>query len=153
MSRPPQPLAARFWPKVDKAGAGGCWIWLASLNGKGYGQINSGPRGGTMLLAHIVAYNLLVGEVPEGLELDHKCSTPSCINPDHLEPVPHAVNVQRGRSGAVNGARQRAKTHCPNGHSLADAYINPNGSRKCRQCALDRASASYAAQKAVTPCL
>lgn len=127
----------------------GCTLWLASGVGD-YGRISVG---GTKRMAHVVTWELRFGPVPEGLELDHKCSTPSCINPDHLEPVPHAVNVQRGRSGAVNGARQRAKTHCPNGHSLADAYINPNGSRKCRQCALDRASASYAAQKAVTPCL
>lgn len=29
------------------------------------------------------------------LELDHLCTTPGCINPDHLELVTHAENCQR----------------------------------------------------------
>lgn len=136
MSREPQPLADRFWPKVSKTGARGCWIWIASLTAKGYGQINSGPRGGTMLLAHIVAYNLLVGPVPEGLELDHKCRNTACVNPAHLEPVAHAVNVQRGIAGEVNAARQRARTDCVNGHPLSggNLYARADGTRECKTC-------------------
>lgn len=30
-----------------------------------------------------------------GLELDHTCVNSACRNPDHLEPVTHAVNIQR----------------------------------------------------------
>jgi hypothetical protein len=30
-----------------------------------------------------------------GLELDHTCEQPGCRRPKHLDPVTHAVNVQR----------------------------------------------------------
>lgn len=36
--------------------------------------------------------------------------------------------------GKANGARQKAKTHCPKGHSYEDAYISPQGYRTCRTC-------------------
>lgn len=129
------PLADRLWPKVAKTD-GGCWPWLASLTRAGYGQINSGRRGGTMKLAHILVYELLVGPVPEGLELDHKCRNRACVNPAHLEPVTHTVNVQRGIAGIVNAARQRAKTMCVNGHPLAGAnlYERADNTRECRTC-------------------
>jgi hypothetical protein len=134
MSRKAKPIAERIWPKVDRSG--GCWTWLASLTRDGYGQINAGRRGAGMRYAHIVVYELLVGPVPTGLELDHKCRNRACVNPAHLEPVTHAVNVQRGIAGIVNGARQRAKTSCVNGHPLegANLYARANGSRECRTC-------------------
>ena len=37
------------------------------------------------------------GPVPEGMQLDHLCRVPGCVNPDHLEPVSAAENVRRGR--------------------------------------------------------
>lgn len=96
-----QPLADRFWPKVNKEGplwnGTRCWIWTASINpDTGYGQIYAGhgPRG-----AHCVAYELLVGLIPAGLELDHLCRVRECVNPNHLEAVPHAINSQRGMAG------------------------------------------------------
>lgn len=46
--------------------------------------------------AHQVFYELHVGPIPRGLELDHLCQNPSCVNPAHLEPVTHAENVRRG---------------------------------------------------------
>ena len=30
----------RFWSHVDKAG--GCWTWMASLRGDGYGSVTAG---------------------------------------------------------------------------------------------------------------
>lgn len=91
----------RFWSKVDKDGPtpilcpelGPCWIWTASLN-KGYGQAAWGTPS-KMRQAYKVAYELLVGPVPEGLDLDHLCETKPCVNPAHLEPVTHAENVRR----------------------------------------------------------
>ena len=49
-----------------------------------------------MVLAHRVYYERHVGPVPEGLELDHLCRNPGCVNPEHLEPVTHAENIRRG---------------------------------------------------------
>lgn len=60
-------------------------------------------------------------------------------------PYADVVSPVRGRGtsglalgGAANGARQRAKTHCPNGHSYADALISPQGHRRCRTCHRDK---------------
>jgi hypothetical protein len=61
----------------------GCWIWLQRMDKMGYGVAFFGPnRGGQ--LAHRVAYELLVGPIPEGKYLCHKCDTPLCINPQHM---------------------------------------------------------------------
>ena len=38
---------------------------------RGYGQFNNGTR--KPVRAHKWSYNLFVGEVPHGLELDHLC--------------------------------------------------------------------------------
>lgn len=120
MSRvlPRKPLADRFWPKVDKAGPGGCWLWTASLNTNGYGQINSGGRG-RPLLAHRVAYELVIGPIPDGLPLDHLCRVHSCVNPAHLEPVTNRENWVRGESPSAVAyvAGTCARGHGPEHHS------------------------------------
>lgn len=76
---------------------GDCWRWLGHINDTGYGRVRWHGRGE---LAHRWVWRHLVGEVPDGLELDHLCFSRSCVNPDHLEPVTHAVNVERQRPHA-----------------------------------------------------
>lgn len=73
--------------------ATGCWEWQGELNRNGYGRVWVNGR---RLMAHRVAYQLLVGEIPEGLVLDHLCKVRRCCNPDHLEPVTVRENTLRG---------------------------------------------------------
>ena len=74
----------------------GCWIWLKAKDKKrGYGYSFAGP--GKSRKAHRIIYEMKYGPIPKGLELDHICGITACVNPDHLEPVTHAVNVQRGK--------------------------------------------------------
>lgn len=91
----PIPVAERFWAKVQKGA--GCWKWQGYLNNAGYGKlyVNAGRR---HCFAHRFAYELLVGPIPEGAEIDHICHTPSCVNPEHLRLATHALNSQN-RSG------------------------------------------------------
>jgi HNH endonuclease len=71
-----------------------CWVWQRSVQkGRGYGKITVGSK---KLFAHRVVWERHKGPIPEGLELDHLCRNPPCVNPDHLEPVTHAINMKRG---------------------------------------------------------
>lgn len=129
---------ARFWAKVDKNSPGGCWLWTGSAS-NGYGYIRRGGGTGN-IRAHRAAYELLVGPVPDGMELDHLCGVKQCVNPAHLEPTTHQQNMKRSKLGAISRARQLAKTHCPYGHPYdeANTYITPKGDRHCRTCDRER---------------
>lgn len=86
-------LAERVFPKIGVDNPLGCWEWLASKNERGYGRVRDAERG--EMKAHRAVYELLMGDIPEGMELDHLCRNPSCVNPDHLEPVTHRENMVR----------------------------------------------------------
>lgn len=75
----------------------GCWKWHGPINEKGYARVQYvvGRKRITRRASH-VAYELANAvEVPEGLDLDHLCRNRWCVNPDHLEPVPHLENIRR----------------------------------------------------------
>lgn len=129
----------RFWSKVNKTET--CWLWTDALDGCGYGRMAMGSRTTTTyrVSAHRYAYELLVGDIPEGLELDHLCRVRHCVNPDHLEPVTHLVNIMRGESPVSHNGE---KTHCPQGHEYSEEntrwYTRPGADRPgryCRECA------------------
>jgi hypothetical protein len=118
----------RFITKIE---VGDCWHWTAGKH-NGYGQFSLGGRKGRMYYAHRVAYEWLVGPIPEGLQLDHLCRNRACVNPDHLEPVSQQENILRGEGGQNHAV----KTHCPQGHEYAgdNLYVRPDGGRQCRAC-------------------
>lgn len=93
----------RFWAKVDKQeGDDPCWFWTACLSHAGYGRLG---RGKGVVLAHRFAYELLVGPIPEGMELDHRASCAKrCVNPAHLRPTTHKQNHEN-RAGAQRNNR------------------------------------------------
>lgn len=97
-NRPKVPLAVRLERHYTPEPNSGCWLWTASLTGAGYGQISDPDRRSHPLLAHRVSYALHVGPVPDGMDLDHLCRVPSCINPRHLEPVTRSENLRRGNN-------------------------------------------------------
>jgi hypothetical protein len=77
----------------------GCWIWPIKSSSKRYGSIIVGSRRNRtrqVRLAHVVSYETFIGPIPKGLELDHLCRNTHCVNPWHLEPVTHLVNMRRG---------------------------------------------------------
>ena len=126
------PAEDRFWPKVSVQ-SNGCWLWIGAKNDLGYGMFSPNGRAGRRVRAHRWAYEYLIGEIPVGLEPDHLCRNPLCVNPTHLEPVTHRENVLRGDSLFANHARQ---THCKRGHPFneSNTYRYASGGRKCRRC-------------------
>jgi len=126
------PRAAPFSERLRKFIAidpeTGCHIWMGSLTAAGYGKFS--VRHQTHRGAHVVAWELKYGPVPEGLELDHLCRNRRCANPAHLEPVTHRVNCLRGLGVSAKNIR---KTHCPRGHDLVSKPSRP-GARYCPIC-------------------
>lgn len=96
-----QPREHRFWAKVDVGHPLGCWEWRGQKTLTGYGSFPL--ERGRGIMAHRFAYQQLVGEIPEGLELDHLCRNRGCVNPDHLEPVTHLENMRRSPRGSYEG--------------------------------------------------
>lgn len=129
---PPLTLIERFEAKIQP-GADGCWEWSGSTTTGGYGMKWNGER---VVPAHRWSYEFHVAPIPPGLVLDHLCCNPKCVNPWHLEPVTNRVNTQRGRAAEINGARGRARTHCPYGHEFTpeNTYKHARGDRQCRTC-------------------
>ncbi len=119
----------RFWSKVEVFHPAGCWEWAGQRSEKLYGYHYVTENGKCRsLLAHRVSFTLLLGEIPAGLVLDHLCRNPSCVNPDHLEPVTFEENFRRGH------VRNRA--FCRKGHVISNesTRVNSRGIRECRVC-------------------
>lgn len=130
-----------------------CWLWQGVKDGSGYGRF--------VVPAHRLLYALLVGAIPEGFQIDHKCRVPHCVNPDHLEAVTPQENTVRGliARGKYNpesrprvsnpgvGSDWRAKlTHCKNGHPFSgdNLYIRKsNKQRCCRKCQREKIRQFY----------
>lgn len=114
---------SRFLNKIEFTSS--CWLWKAYIDKDGYGRFEYGKQ------VHRIAYEWWVESIPEGLELDPLCRHRECVNPEHLEPVTHLENVQRGNSGVV----QKEKIYCPQNHMYSEEntyrYV---GSRFCKEC-------------------
>lgn len=145
----------RFWAKVNKNGPvpehrpdlGSCWEWTAALtNGYGAFGIASTPdrpnqwRG--IVRAHRFSYELLIGPIPDGLDIDHLCRNTVCVRVTHLEAVPHRINIRRGISPAAQHARKDA---CPEGHPY-DMVESGRGTRRCSICKNRRARERWLAK-------
>ena len=115
----------------------GCWVI------PGPGRYTKAPGGE---YGHRASYVAFHGPIPDGTEIDHLCRETRCVNPDHLEAVSHRENVLR--SPVAMAAMNARKTECVRGHSLADAYIEKKGSRRCRTCESERGKREREARNA-----
>ena len=137
------PVAARHFRRVLVT-EDGCWQWTGAVMKGGYGNLVIGPM---WWRAHRWFYTILVGPIPDGLEVDHLCFNGLCVNPLHLEAVTAQENSVR--------AAQRI-THCPSGHAYTPENTRwetprngrrPGRSRHCRTCHRQRESLRYWARR------
>lgn len=127
--------AIRWWSYVERTATG--WWWTGYVGPNGYGALGIS---GKHILAHRFAYELLIGPIPKGLQLDHLCRDTSCVKviadeygPAHIEAVTPRVNSLRSFSPLALNAQ---KTHCKHGHPFdaANTYARLTGGRTCRTC-------------------
>jgi len=101
----------RFWSKVDKRGPDECWPWKAGKV-KGYGWFWAN---GKDIQAHRFVYELVVGPIPNGLNILHKCDNHPCCNPAHLWPGTDLDNardcIAKGRAVHPCGDHHGTHTH------------------------------------------
>jgi hypothetical protein len=127
----------------------GCWIWQKSKEKAGYGRMSIYDNGKKFTkMAHRVAYEEFVGDIPKELQLDHLCKITSCINPEHLEPVTCKENLHRSSLKEM-WLEKKQITHCPQGHEYTETNTLikknkwGNDCRNCRKCHSERESRRY----------
>lgn len=104
-----------FWKWVNKNGpihpiCGQCWVWTGATDKDGYGKVKHNRE---HLRTHRVAYQLVIGEIPDGMMVLHECDNPTCVEPSHLflgtvQDNNDDMNQKgRGKScpGDLNGSR------------------------------------------------
>jgi len=128
-----------------------CWEWTGSISQHGYGRLTISNNGHKKTRsAHRVSYETFVGEIPDGLTIDHLCRNRKCINPNHLEAVTIKENVSRGNP---LWKQEAARTHCKYGHEFTEdnmyKYKTKTGGvcRNCKTCMKARTRKRYTLAK------
>ena len=122
----------RFWSKVDKTSSElGCWLWTASKDIKGYGALGH-ATGYPTPKAHRYSYILSFGDIPEGMQIDHKESSHGCpkhcVNPSHLRLATQKQNMEnRGAHKGSRSGRRGVHWSGDGGRWVAKVYHNKVG--------------------------
>lgn len=121
------PIETRLEAKIERTSD--CWFWTGLLTHNGYGQFTYREDGKIKCtMAHRAVYRVHVGEIPEGMTLDHLCMNRNCVNPEHLEPVTLGDNIRRS-------PRAVSET-CKYGHVYKEQsnFYKLKKARRCHEC-------------------
>lgn len=87
-------LAACIWQVTSQ----GCWLWAGPYTPDGYGYVwcEPTPYGLPQVVGiHRYMIDLLVGDIPYGYHVHHRCGIRHCWNPTHLEVLTPQEHVAR----------------------------------------------------------
>ena len=101
----------RFKSKLAPPNENGCRLWTAGCFDDGYGAFKTQDK---LVRAHRYAWEIVNGQIPDGMLVCHKCDVPTCCEISHLWIGTNKDNmrdmVEKGR--ACSGDRNRA-AHVP----------------------------------------
>lgn len=104
----------------------GCWRWKGRIGRYGYGLYTGNN-------AHRVLFKYYHNEVFPELDVDHLCRVRDCVNPKHLEAIPHRENLLR--SPFTLAGKASRTTHCPQDHPYNEKNTRLiDGRRYCKKC-------------------
>lgn len=135
MPAAPLPFEERFRRKTERVPSG-CLVFTGCRNKKGYGYI---AFRGKLWQAHRAAWTHFRGEIPDGLQIDHLCYNPSCVDVTHMELVTPLENRLRRRTTFLGV--------CRNGHPYGNTCYG--GYRACSICRRESARRRYWRDKAL----
>jgi hypothetical protein len=132
----PKSKIKSFWSNVEVGAPDECWLYKNKPNNSGYGTIHIGSRTdntrkviGVHRFSYMVANNC---KIPDGLQINHKCYTRLCVNPNHLEVVTVSENLKKCRPYVRHFSK---KTHCPKGHEYTKENTRLYKNRRhCKTC-------------------
>lgn len=133
----PQTVEQRFWTKVEKTES--CWFWTAAKNQNGYGVFWPGGKPVRNVLAHRFSWQLVKGDVPDGMHVLHRCDTPDCVNPAHLFLGTHGDNMvdmaYKGRQAKGDRVWGKKRERCQRGSRNGMAKLSEDDVAEIRKLA------------------
>lgn len=119
VNRPPglSMMEAFRWYMPGDPPESGCWEWSGgAFHVDGYGLIG---HQGKLWRAHVMAYELFCGSVPDGQLVRHTCDNPPCVQPRHLLAGTCLDNMR----DKVDRGRQPRGEQAPKAKLVADQVL------------------------------
>lgn len=128
----PSPLGDTMAEKISNncEWVDGCMIWKGYIGPEGYANIREGSKSERL---HRVAFTELVGDIPEGMHVNHTCWNRACLNVKHLELATNQQNAQY-RSGANPNSKTGIRgIHWSDGRKAWIGVVKSNGKSYSKQ--------------------
>ena len=112
-----------------------CWEWIGPITSRGYGAFYANKK---LIYAHRFSFELFIGKIPDGLQIDHLCKNVRCVNPGHLKACTSRENNLRSDSPSARNAKKHS---CYKGHRFTKKntyYTTKGGFRICRTCSIEK---------------